>query len=165
MKSRWSKLGSIVTVGMLLAGCRPGVATPEPAAAATATVAAESTAEPTGETAAAAGTAAGAAGEQGRDEVMATIPVGNYAGAHVVFNAGTAWVTNAADGTMSHIDTSTNQVVDTLTVGEKGGKYGSPIAAAMAAGSLWVTDNAGSAILRLDPATGEVQAAIPLESV
>ncbi len=94
---------------------------------------------------------------------MATIPVGNYAGAHVVFNAGTAWVTNAADGTMSHIDTSTNQVVDTLTVGEKGGKYGSPIAAAMAAGSLWVTDNAGSAILRLDPATGEVQAAIPLE--
>ncbi len=39
MKSRWSKLGSIVTVGMLLAGCRPVVATPEPAAAATATVA------------------------------------------------------------------------------------------------------------------------------
>ena len=160
MASRWFNLGSIVTLGMLLAGCRPVVATQglPPPAQSTPTVAAGSTTEPTTEPAG----AAGAAGEQSEGDVIATIPVGNYAGAHVVFSDGTAWVTNAEDGTLSRIDTSTDQVVDTLTIGAKGGTYGSPTTAVLAGGSLWVTDNAADAIVRLDPATSEVLATVPL---
>jgi virginiamycin B lyase len=157
MARKWFNLGTIVMLGMLLAGCRPVVATEGAAlqAQSTPTAAAGSTAEPAA--------AAGAASEQSKDEVIATIPVGNYAGAHVVFDNGTAWITNAGDGTLSHIDTSTNQVVETLKIGEIGGTYGSPWAMALAAGSLWVTDNAAHTVVRLDPATGDVLATIPLE--
>lgn len=155
MEKKWFNLGSIVTLGILLAGCRPVVATPGAAAQAQAapTAAAGSTTEPAADT----------ASEQGGDKIIATIPVGNYAGAHVVFDDGMAWITNAGDGTLSHVDTSTNQVVETVKIGEIGGTYGSPWAIALAAGSLWVTDNAAHTILRLDPATGEVLATIPLD--
>lgn len=155
MERKWFNLGSIIALGILLAGCRPVVATQGAAAQAQAaqTAAAGSTTEP----------AAGMASEQGGDEAIATIPVGNYAGAHVVFDDGMAWITNAGDGTLSHVDTSTNQVVETVKIGEIGGTYGSPWAAALGAGSLWVTDNAGHAILRLDPVTGEVLATMPLD--
>ena len=153
MQSKWFNLGSIVTFGMLLAGCRPIVATPGPAPAAQST--------PT--VAAAPAAAADAASEPSVGEVIATIPVGNYAGPHVVLDGERVWVHSAEEGTVSRIDRSTNQVVETLTIGEKGGTYGSPWATVLGAGSLWVTDNAGHAIVRLDPATSEVLATIPLE--
>ena len=153
MASKWLNFGAIVTLGMLLAGCRPVVATQGVTAQAQSTpvVAAEPT------------EAAGTTSEQSGDEVIATIPVGNYAGAHIVFDGGTGWITNAGDGTLSRIDTGTNQVVETLKIGEMGGTYGSPWANALGAGSLWVTDNAAHAVVSLDPATGEVLATIPLE--
>ncbi|MFN8468115.1 MAG: YncE family protein [Caldilineaceae bacterium] len=154
MQRIWFNLVGIATLGALLAGCRPVVATQGSALRAQST--------PTVAAATAAATAAGTAGEHSGDEVIATIPVGNYAGARVVFDGGTAWVTNAEDGTMSRIDVGTNQVVDTLTIGEKGGTYGSPTTAVSAVGSLWVTDNAAHALVRLDPATSEVLATIPL---
>ncbi|MFN8465594.1 MAG: hypothetical protein U0X20_08600 [Caldilineaceae bacterium] len=157
MASKWFNFGTSVTLGMLLVGCRPVVATqaPVPQSQSTPTVAAGSTT--------ASGTATSAASEQSVAEVIATIPVGNNTGARVVVGDGAAWVTNTHDGTLSRIDTNTNQVVATLTIGEKGGKYGSPWAAALGASSLWVTDNAGHAIVRLDPATNEVLATIPIE--
>ena len=153
MKSRWINFGSIVTLGMLLAGCRPVVATSgsAPPAQSPPTVVAGAVA------------AVGTASEHSGGEVIATIPVGNHAGARVAIDHGTVWVANTEDGTVSRIDASTNQVVDTLTIGEKGGTYGSPWATAMGAGSLWVTDNAADAIVRIDPATNEVLATIPLE--
>ncbi len=156
MTSKWFNFGTMVTLGMLLAGCRPVVATqvPAPQAQSTPTVAAAPTT--------ASGTAAGAAGEQSGAEIIATIPVGNHAGARVAIGDGMAWVANTEDGTVSRIDAGTNQVVDTLKIGEKGGTYGSPWATAMGAGSLWVTDNAARAIVRIDPATNEVLATMPL---
>jgi YVTN family beta-propeller protein len=159
MEKVWLNLGIIVTFGMLLASCRPIVATQEltPGAQATPTAAAESTTAP------AAAAAPGAESEDNIGDVIATIPVGNSAGARVAIGDGTAWVANTADGTVSRIDTSTNQVVATLTIGERGGTYGSPWATAFAAGSLWVTDNAARAIVRIDPATDEALATIPLE--
>jgi YVTN family beta-propeller protein len=98
-------------------------------------------------------------------KIIAEIPVGTFTGPFVAIGDGTVWVPNLEDGTVSRIDTSTNQVVATIQISDKGtmGTYFAISAVALAAGSLWVTNNAAHSIVRLDPATNEVITTIPLD--
>jgi YVTN family beta-propeller protein len=45
-----------------------------------------------------------------------TIPVGSHPSA-IAYGAGSVWVTNAGDGTISRIDPATNNVTKTIKVG------------------------------------------------
>jgi YVTN family beta-propeller protein len=61
-------------------------------------------------------------------EIIATIAVGNTPGDVVAIGDGALWVPNVGDGTVSHIDAKTNEVVATIPIGTKGitSTYGSP---------------------------------------
>ena len=116
--------------------------------------------------------------------LVATIHVGVTPGVPVV-GGGFVWVPNSAEGTISKIDPRSDQVVDTIKVGdtaklqERGCKppnihavpVGSflvrlcdiPSALAFGAGSLWATKGDGPAILRIDPRSDRVLATIPFD--
>jgi YVTN family beta-propeller protein len=64
------------------------------------------------------------------------------------------WVSNYADGTISRIDPTTNQVAATVTIG------GSPFGMAAGFGSLWVANENDGKVSRLDPATNQVTASV-----
>jgi streptogramin lyase len=102
----------------------------------------------------------------------------------VALGAGSAWVGNSGDGTLSQVDVATNRLVRTIAVGSTSvlrargcapgtvhsapdGSYSVrncdlPSAVVFAQGSLWVTRDDQQALLRLDPATGRTLATIAL---
>jgi YVTN family beta-propeller protein len=63
---------------------------------------------------------------------VATIPVADGPTA-IAYGAGSVWVANAADGTLSRIEVQTNRVVDTLVLGNR------PSGIAVGAEGIWVT--------------------------
>jgi YVTN family beta-propeller protein len=63
---------------------------------------------------------------------IVTIPVGDGPEA-VVVGAGAVWVANRLDGSVSRIDPQTNEVVETIEVGN------APSGLAFADGQLWLT--------------------------
>ena len=67
----------------------------------------------------------------------------------VVAGAGSVWVANRLDGTVSRIDRESEQIV-TIDVG------GDPTALAFGAGSLWVADGQGRQVAQIAPATNKV---------
>ena len=67
--------------------------------------------------------------------VTTTIPVGRSPAA-VAIGAGSVWVANSGDGTVTRIDPRTDKVVATIAVG------GSPQAITVAGGRAWVTVDA-----------------------
>ena len=71
--------------------------------------------------------------------------------AFVAVSAGSVWVSNEDDGTVSRISVATEQVVSTIPAGER------PVnlsAGPGKAGEVWVPDDRGDLLTRIDPATG-----------
>jgi YVTN family beta-propeller protein len=66
------------------------------------------------------------------NSTVETIRVGDEPMA-IAYGAGSVWVANGADGTLSRIDVQTNRVVDTVAVGNR------PSGIAVGAGGIWVT--------------------------
>ena len=85
-------------------------------------------------------------------KVLATIPVG-AASYEAVAAFGSIWVSNRSDGTLTRIDPSTSEVVDTVAVPEV-----QPGGIVAADGALWIGNDTGglSFLIRLDPDTGAV---------
>ena len=86
------------------------------------------------------------------NRVTASVPVGNDP-TSLVAAAGSVWVTNTLDETVSRIQPPAI-VTSTTAVGSR------PNAIAVGAGSLWVVDAGENAVRRLDPHTGSVLATI-----
>ena len=63
---------------------------------------------------------------------IATIPVGDGPTA-IAYGAGSVWVANGADGTLSRIDPRTNRVANILVVGNR------PSGIAVGTDGIWVT--------------------------
>jgi YVTN family beta-propeller protein len=69
---------------------------------------------------------------------------------------GAVWVANAAQGTVSRIDPTTNAVTRTIRVGRR------PVRLGAGFGSIWVANETSQTVSRLDARTGQVQATIPV---
>ena len=69
--------------------------------------------------------------------------------------AGSVWVANAHDGTVSRVDADTRQVAQ-IEVG------GDPSSLAFGGGSLWVTSAEGRGVVQIDPDTNRVLRTIPV---
>jgi YVTN family beta-propeller protein len=115
--------------------------------------------------------------------IVATIPLSTTPGSPVV-GAGSVWVPNMADGTLSRVDPQSNRVVSTIGVGDPGrllaagcgassvhavppGSYDVrrcdiPSGVAVGGGSAWVTRNDAVAISDVDLATNELRPPIPI---
>jgi len=99
--------------------------------------------------------------DAGVDRFVAAIPVGRDP-TYVVEGAGSLWVLNAKDQTVSRIDPTTNEVIATRAVG------GTPTGIVFGAGSVWIaagfglTSGAEGSVLELDPATNELGRPIAL---
>ena len=93
--------------------------------------------------------------------LAATVKVGRGAGAPAV-GAGSVWVPNTVDGTLSRVDATTNTVSSTIKYsagGLPGDFYDS---AAFGHGSVWVASDEHATVTRIDPATNTVIATIPV---
>lgn len=88
------------------------------------------------------------------NRLVAEVPVGNGPGA-IAAGAGSVWVGNTLDGTVSRIDPETHDV-RTIDVGA------SPGGLAFGAGSLWVASSEGRAIAQVDPKAEKVVQSIPV---
>jgi YVTN family beta-propeller protein len=66
------------------------------------------------------------------------------------------WVANAAQGTVSRVDPTTNAVTRTIRVGRR------PVRLGAGFGSIWVANETSQTVSRLDARTGQVQATIPV---
>jgi YVTN family beta-propeller protein len=69
------------------------------------------------------------------NRLLAAVGVGRGAGG-IAAGAGSVWVANTLDGTVSRIDPRARRVVATIDVG------GTPRGVAAGAGSVWVTEHA-----------------------
>jgi YVTN family beta-propeller protein len=99
--------------------------------------------------------------DPGTNEIVATIPVGDYTIDGAV-SEGSLWVVNAAPGsggpgTVSRIDLKTNQVVATITVG----RY--PVKVVVGGGAIWVSNIADGTISQIEPQTNRVVKTIPID--
>ena len=81
--------------------------------------------------------------------VAASVPVGS-APAGIAAGAGSVWVTNGADGTVTRIDPHGPHVEQTLPVGS------SPAGVAYGAGAIWVANALDGSISRIDPRANRV---------
>jgi len=81
--------------------------------------------------------------------VIATIPVGQRPVA-ATFGAGSLWVVNSVDGTVSRIDPATNSVVATIQVGSN------PQSVAATASRVWVANAGDGTVSKIDTATNRV---------
>ena len=89
--------------------------------------------------------------DPGSDRVIGSVPVAEASGP-VVIGEGSVWVTRPwVGGSVTEIDPTTGQVVDTFDV---------PSVQAVGDGSLW--GSTGDSVLRIDPDSGSVQATIPM---
>lgn len=100
---------------------------------------------------------------QATGAIIATIPVGrapegSHQGIAVDSTRQRAYVTNAGDNTVSIIDTATNTVIATTTVGAE--PLG--VAADPASGLVYVANGAGRSVTLLDAATGRAVGTINL---
>jgi YVTN family beta-propeller protein len=86
--------------------------------------------------------------DAGGGGIMAQYPVGRDPGA-IAAGAGSVWVANRLDGTVSRITRARREVVP-IPVG------GEPTGLAFGAGSLWVADGQGRKLSQLDPAQNKV---------
>ena len=84
--------------------------------------------------------------------ITAEYTVGHSPGA-VTAGAGSVWVANRLDGTVSRIDR--DRQVTTIDVG------GAPAALAFGAGSLWVADGDAREVAQVDPGSNKVRQRIP----
>ena len=72
---------------------------------------------------------------------------------------GDVWVANSLDGTVSRIDTDSNELVgEPIRVGN------GPTAVAFGEGSVWVTNVDDQTVSRIDPVTGRVTATLPVDA-
>jgi len=81
--------------------------------------------------------------------VAASVPVGSGP-AGVAAGAGSIWVTNGADGTVTRIDPNGPHVEQTLAVGN------SPAGVAYGAGAVWVANALDGSVSRIDPRDNQV---------
>src|SRR3954452_12917373 len=86
--------------------------------------------------------------DRGSGRITAQYAVGHGPQA-VAAGAGSMWVANRLDGTVSRIDRKRGEVV-TIDVG------GEPTSLAFGAGSLWVADGQGRSVAQITPATNKV---------
>jgi DNA-binding beta-propeller fold protein YncE len=84
------------------------------------------------------------------DQIVAKIPVG---GGPIALGEGALWLLSGQD--VSRIDLETNQVVETIPVGEF------PTALAIGFGAVWAAAN--GTVYRIDPLTNQVSATIPID--
>ena len=82
-------------------------------------------------------------------QVAASVPVGS-APAGIAAGAGSVWVTNGADGTVTRIDPHGPHVEQTLPVG------GSPAGLAYGAGAVWAANALDGSVSRIDPRANRV---------
>jgi YVTN family beta-propeller protein len=69
----------------------------------------------------------------------------------IVAQAGSVWVVNSGDDTVSRIDADRKRVTETIDVG------GNPDSVAVGAGSVWVTNTGDGTVSRIDGRSGRVQ--------
>lgn len=97
-----------------------------------------------------------AGGEQGPSSATIDVGVGPDG---IAVHAGSVWVANSGEGTVSRIDARRRRVVKTIRVGRD------PDSVAIGAGSVWVTNTGDGTVSRIDERTGRVLArAIPVGS-
>ena len=115
-------------------------------------------------------------------QTLATIELGKLPGAAAV-GAGSLWVIDYAEGSISRVDSAGNRLASTIQVGDPSqlppgcgpgtvhdAPTGSflvrgcdlPSSLTIAAGSLWVARNDTRVVERIDPATARVTATIPV---
>lgn len=82
-------------------------------------------------------------------QVAASVPVGSGP-AGVAAGAGSIWVTNGADGTVTRIDPRDPHAEQTLAVGA------SPAGVAYGAGAVWVANALDGSVSRIDPRANQV---------
>ena len=82
-------------------------------------------------------------------QVAASVPVGS-APAGIAAGAGSIWVTNGADGTVTRIDPHGPHVDQTLIVGS------SPAGVTYGAGAVWVANALDGSVSRIDPRANRV---------
>jgi YVTN family beta-propeller protein len=103
--------------------------------------------------------AAGASGlvgvRPGSGRVAMAKPMGG-APAAVCAGAGSVWVADSSDGTVSRIDPATGVTVDRIPVG------GNPASIACGDGAVWVANTDGASVLRLNPTAEAVTQTISL---
>ena len=100
-----------------------------------------------------------AGGSAGSLVVGSTIPVGKHP-AGVAIAAGSVWVTNDVDNTVSRIDPVAGKV--TATVALRGRAYPDPKVVAVSDGALWVVAPTTGTISRIDPETGGLVATLTI---
>ncbi len=93
----------------------------------------------------------------------ARIKVGDGAGVPAV-DKGAVWVPETRTGSVSRVDTATNEVVKTIKLGTPPRFQGYLDAAVAAGGSIWVARDVGGEVVRIDPATNRIVARIKVES-
>src|SRR5690349_10437639 len=98
-----------------------------------------------------------AAGVAGSLVVGSTVPVGKHP-AGVAIAAGSVWVTNDVDNTVSRIDPVAGKV--TATVALRGRAYPDPKVVAVGHGALWVVAPTTGTVSRIDPETGGLVATL-----
>jgi YVTN family beta-propeller protein len=74
----------------------------------------------------------------------------------VAAGADGVWVTNGDDDSVTRIDPATNQVKNTVAVGQE------PIDVALGEGAVWVADQQGQRVSRVDPGTGRATTTGPM---
>jgi streptogramin lyase len=89
------------------------------------------------------------------------IVVGNSP-AQIAAAAGSVWVANAGDGTVSRIDAASGTVVATTTISSADGSRGSPQEIVAYNDQIWVANTAEGTLVRIDPATNQVVKTIAL---
>jgi len=98
-----------------------------------------------------------AGGSAGSLVVGSTTPVGKHP-AGVAIAAGSVWVTNDVDNTVSRIDPVAGKV--TATVALRGRPYPDPKVVAVSDGQLWVVAPTTGTVSRIDPQTGGLVATL-----
>jgi len=82
-------------------------------------------------------------------QIAASVPVGSGP-AGVAAGAGSIWVTNGAEGTVTRIDPRVPHAEQTLAVGS------SPAGVAVGAGAVWVANALDGSVSRIDPRANQV---------
>jgi YVTN family beta-propeller protein len=91
----------------------------------------------------------------GAGRVVAATPLAGPPSA-LATGAGSVWVADASNGTVSRIDPHSGVVVDRIAVG------GDPASIASGDGAIWVANTVGATVLRINPATETVTQTIAL---
>jgi streptogramin lyase len=96
--------------------------------------------------------------------VRSTIPLSGFPGGPTVAS-GALWYWDETTGKVVRVDSGTNHVVATISLGDPGlTPYGSPKAVAANGQVIWVTDVVHHAVDRIDPATNRIADQIVLDA-